>query len=251
MSFLKDKRVLITGGSNGIGEATAHRFARQGARVLIAGSSQSSVDAALARTDGSMVGGVACDLGTMAGIDALVDAARQQLGEVDIYFANAGIAHFRPLAEMTEELFDEIMAVNVKSLYFSIQKLVSLMPPGGVIVATGSIAPRKGQTAVAAYGGSKGAVRGIVRNLAAELLEVGIRINCLAPGPVKTNIFNRMTGGDEAAAQAALDRIAAAIPLGRVGTPDEIAEAVEFMCGPGSAYMIGAEITLDGGKAEL
>ncbi|MFK7966917.1 MAG: SDR family NAD(P)-dependent oxidoreductase [Burkholderiaceae bacterium] len=251
MSFLQDKRVLITGGSNGIGEATAHRFARQGARVLIAGSRQASVDEALARADGKLAGGVACDLSSMAGIDTLVEAAKAQLGQVDIYFANAGIAHFLPLAEMTEDLFDDIMAVNVKSLYFSIQKLVPLMPQGSVIVATGSIAPRKGQTGVAAYGGSKGAVRGMVRNLAAELLEMGIRINCLAPGPVKTNIFTRMTGGDEAAAQAVLDRISASVPLGRVGTPEEIAEAVEFMCGPGSAYMVGAEITLDGGKAEL
>lgn len=250
MSHLKDKRVLISGGTKGIGEATARRFARQGARVLVTGTSQESVDAALARNDG-LAGGTICDLGNMQDIDRLADTARAVLGGLDIYFANAGVAHFVPFDEMTEDLFDEIMQVNVKGLYFSVQRLVPLMPAGSVIVATGSVAARKGQPAIAAYGGSKGAVRSIVRNLAAELMERGIRMNCLTPGPVHTNIFMRMTHGDEAKAKAALDRITANVPLGRVGTPDEIAEGVEFLCGPGAAYMVGSELTMDGGKAEL
>lgn len=251
MSYLKNKRVVITGGSNGIGEATALRFARQGAKVLITGSTDASVSAAMSRSEGLYAAGVACDLSRMGDLDLLADAVRRELGGIDIYFANAGVAHFKPLEEMTEALFDDIMNVNVKGLYFSIQRLVPLMQTGGVIVATGSIAPRKSQPGVAAYGASKGAVRAIVRNLAGELLGRGIRVNCLAPGPVKTNIFSRMTGGDEVAAQAALDRITVNVPLGRVGTPEEIAEAVEFMCGPGAAYMVGSELTLDGGKAEL
>jgi NAD(P)-dependent dehydrogenase (short-subunit alcohol dehydrogenase family) len=173
------------------------------------------------------------------------------LGGVDIYFANAGVAHFVPFQEMTETLFDEIMAVNVKGLYFSVQRLVPLMPPGSVVVATGSVAARKGQPAIAAYGGSKGAVRSIVRNLAAELMPLGIRVNCLTPGPTHTNIFLRMTDGDETKAQAALDKIASNVPLGRVGTADEIAQGVEYLCSPGADFMVGSELTLDGGKAEL
>ncbi|MGB7300508.1 MAG: SDR family oxidoreductase [Burkholderiaceae bacterium] len=250
MSHLTGKRVVISGGSNGIGEATARLFAGQGAQVVITGTSRQSVDAALERNPG-LAGGVVCDLGKMADIDALAASAKQILGAVDIYFANAGVAHFVPFQEMTESQFDDIMAVNVKGLYFSIQRLVPLMPPGSVIVATGSVAARKGQATIAAYGGSKGAVRSIVRNLAAELMPLGIRVNCLTPGPTHTNIFMRMTGGDETKAQAALDRITANVPLGRVGTPEEIAQGVEFLCGPGADFMVGSELTLDGGKAEL
>ncbi len=250
MSHLNGKHVVITGGTKGIGYATAERFAERGATVLVTGSSQASVDDALARSNFALKG-FPCDMASMSDLDKLADEARAQLGHVDIFFANAGIAHFRPLAEMTEELFDEVMNVNSKGLYFSIQKIVPLMREGGAIVVTGSVAPRKGQPGLAVYGASKGAARAIVRNLACELLEQGIRINCLAPGPVHTSIFSRMADGDEAKAQEIVDRLASNIPLGRVGTPEEIAEAVDFMCGPGAAYMLGAEVTLDGGKAEL
>ena len=250
MSHLNGKHVVITGGSNGIGFATAERFAKHGAKVLVTGSSQASVYAAVERGNNAF-SCIACDMSKMSDIDALAASAAAELGHIDIFFANAGLAKFKPLAEMTEALYDEVMNVNVKGLYFSIQRLVPLMKPGGVVVVTGSIAPRKGQPGLAVYGGSKGAARAIVRNLASELLELGIRINCLAPGPVHTNIFKRMTSGDESEAQAVIDRISATVPLKRVGTPEEIAEAVEFMTGPGAAYMVGSELTLDGGKAEL
>lgn len=250
MSYLNDRHVVITGGTKGIGFATAERFAERGARVLITGTSQQSVDDALERSNFAL-SGIACNVADGADLQTLEAEAKQQLGHVDIFFANAGIAHFRPLHEMTEELFDEVMNVNSKGLYFSIQKMVPLMPAGGVIVVTGSVAPRKGQHGLAVYGASKGAARAIVRNLAAELLEKDIRINCLAPGPVHTSIFSKMANGDEQKAQDIVDKLSSNVPLGRIGTPEEIAEAVEFMCGPGAAYMIGAEITLDGGKAEL
>jgi len=250
VSHLNNKHVVITGGSNGIGFATAERFAKKGAKVLVTGSSQASVDAAIERGNNAF-SGVLCDLTKMSDLDTLATKAAAELGHVDIFFANAGLAHFKPLAEMTEALYDEVMNVNVKGLYFSIQRIIPLMKPGGVVVVTGSIAPRKGQRAMAVYGGSKGAARAIVRNLASELLELGIRINCLAPGPVHTNIFSRMTGGDASETQAVVDRMAATVPLNRVGTPAEIAAAVEFMTGPGAAYMVGSELTLDGGKAEL
>ncbi|MBX2826183.1 MAG: SDR family oxidoreductase [Gammaproteobacteria bacterium] len=250
MSSFTDKHIVITGGTKGIGFATAERFARQGAKVLITGTSQSSVDAALASSKESLQGTV-CDLASMADIDALAEKAGTELGRVDILFANAGLAHFQPLEKMTEALYDEMMDVNVKGLYFSIQKLVPLMGEGGVIVVTASIAPRKGQAGMAVYGASKGAARGMVRSLAAELLEKGIRVNCISPGPVPTNIFSRMTGGDEAQSQAIIDKLAESVPLGRVGKAEEMAAAVEFMCSDGAAYMIGSELTLDGGKAEL
>lgn len=250
MPHIKDKRVLITGGTNGIGFATAERFAGKGATVLVTGTSQQSVDSAIDRS-AHPIQGMVCDISDMAALDALASNAKQVLGNVDIFFANAGLAHFRPIDEMTEALFDEVMDVNVKGLYFSIQRVLPLMGEGGVIVVTGSIAPRKGQNGLAVYGGSKGAVRAIVRNLAAELIERGIRINCLAPGPVHTQIFSRMVDGDEEKADAIVDRLAAGVPLGRIGSSEEIAIAVDYLCGPGAAYMVGAELTLDGGKAEL
>lgn len=249
MSHLNGKNVVITGGTKGIGFATAEHFKSCGASVLITGSSDQSVETALAQLPG--VQGVKCDLTDMQDVFQLKERVSQTLPSVDVLFANAGIAHFRPVEEMTEELFDEMMAVNVKGLYFSIQQIVPMMPQGSTIVITASIAPRKGQVGLAGYGASKGAARGMARNLAAELMDRGIRVNCLSPGPVATEIFSRSTGGDPEKSKEMLDFIASTVPVGRVGTSKEMALAVEFMCGPGAAYMQGSELTLDGGKAEL
>ena len=136
MSHLNGKHVVITGGSNGIGFAPAERFAQQGAKVLVTGSSQASVDAAIERGNNAF-SGIVCDLTTMSDLDALAAKAATELSHVDIFFANAGLAHFKPLAEITETLYDEVMNVNVKGLFFSIQRIVPLMKPGGVVVVTG------------------------------------------------------------------------------------------------------------------
>jgi len=249
VSHLVGKNVVITGGSKGIGLATARHFAKAGANVLITGSSERSVNQALATLPG--VTGIVCDLTSMESTLTLAKLVQAHVSSVDIFFANAGIAHFQPLQEMTEELFDEMMNVNVKGLYFSIQQIQPLIPAGGTIIVTASIAPRKGQVGLSAYGASKGAARALVRNLAAELVQKDIRINCISPGPVATDIFARMSDGDEKKAQATLDRIAASVPQGRVASPEEIAYSVEFLCGPGAEFMLGTELTMDGGKAEL
>ncbi len=249
MSHLKDKNVVITGGTKGIGLATALHFSRAGANVLITGSSEASLQSALKQLPNAE--GLVCDLTDMAQVMSLGNATQKTMPQVDVLFANAGIAHFRPLQEMTEALFDEMMQVNVKGLYFSIQQIEPLMPSGSAIVVTASIAPRKGQIGLSAYGASKGAARAMVRNLAAELTQKNIRINCISPGPVVTDIFSRMVDGDEVEAKKILDRIASTVPQGRVATADEIAHSVEFLCGPGSEFMLGTEITMDGGKAEL
>jgi len=249
MSHLNGKNVFITGGTKGIGLATARHFANAGANVLISGSSESSVNQALEAMPG--VQGIVCDLNRMESTLTLTQQVSVHMPSVDVFFANAGIAHFLPLQEMTEELFDEMMTVNVKGLYFSIQQIEPLMPAGSTIIVTASIAPRKGQIGLSAYGASKGAARAMVRNLAAELVQKDIRINCISPGPVATEIFSRMSDGDENKAQATLDRIAASVPQGRVAAPEEIAYSVEFLCGPGAEFMLGTELTMDGGKAEL
>jgi NAD(P)-dependent dehydrogenase (short-subunit alcohol dehydrogenase family) len=129
--------------------------------------------------------------------------------------------------------------------------MVALMGEGGVVILTGSIAPRKGQPGTSIYGASKGAVRALTRGLASELLEKGIRVNCLSPGPVATPIFSKIVGGDESATKALLDRMVTTVPLGRLGSAEEIAQAVLFLAGSGAAYMIGSELVLDGGKTEL
>lgn len=250
MKHFEGKHVVITGGTTGIGLETARQFQRAGASVMICGRSEQAVNAALDDLD-SGASGVVCDVSRLADLDHLVGEAKSRFDSVDILFANAGLAHFRPLAEMTEALYDDIMDVNVKGLFFTVQKMVTLMGEGGVIVLTGSIAPRKGQPGTSIYGASKGAVRALTRGLAVELLEKGIRVNCISPGPVATPLFSKMVNGDEAETQAIIDRLSSTVPLGRIGTAEEIAEAVLFMAGSGAAYMIGSELVLDGGKTEL
>ena len=250
MSHLNGKNVLISGGTKGIGFATAEHFSKLGANVVITGSSQQSIDQALEKSQQGF-SGLVCDLKSMQHIHALPEQLAAHFSHLDIFFANAGIAHFQPLEHMTEDLFDEMMNINVKGLYFSIQQVVPMMTGSGVVVVTASIAPRKGQPGMAPYAASKGAARAIVRSLAAELVERGIRINCLSPGPVHTEIFSRMVDGDEQKAQEIVDRLSSTVPAKRVGTVEEMALAVEFLCGPGADYMLGSELTLDGGKAEL
>ena len=249
MSHLKGKNVVITGGTKGIGLATARHFSEAGAKVLITGSSETSLQTALGQL--SNVDGLVCDPTDMNQIRSLGADTQKTMKQVDVLFANAGIAHFRPLQEMTEQLFDEMMQVNVKGLYFSIQQIEPMMPSGSAIVVTASIAPRKGQVGLSAYRASKGAARAMVRNLAAELTQKNIRINCISPGPVETEIFSRMVDGNEEEAKKIMARIASTVPQGRVATADEIAHSVDFLCGPGSEFMLGTEITMDGGKAEL
>ncbi len=248
MAAFENKRVLITGGTSGIGLAAAQHFQAAGARVAITGSSSESVAAARkALAPGTLA--IAADVAQVPEVARMAEEVQGHFGGVDILVANAGIGRFKPLAEWDEAAYDQVMDINVKGMFFTLQHIAPMMGAGGVMILTGSIAPKKGQMGASVYAASKGAVRALTRNLAAEMLERGIRVNSLAPGPIDTPIFEKM-GGPEVAKEVA-ERLSATVPLGRMGTADEMAEAILYLASPGAAFMVGGELVLDGGKSEF
>jgi NAD(P)-dependent dehydrogenase (short-subunit alcohol dehydrogenase family) len=240
------KVALVTGGNSGIGLAVAKALASEGARVVVAGRNAETVAAAAAGLGPSALGVVA-DTSRLADIDRLVETTRAFAGgRLDIVFANAGIATFGPLAATSEAQFDELMAVNVKGVYFTVQKALALMGSGGVVVLNASVAAAKGNPAGSLYGASKAAVRSLGRTFAAELVERGIRVNVVSPGPIETSIFGR--GGMSDQAQAELKTAwAARNPMKRFGSADEVASAVLFLASDAASYITGVDLLVDGG----
>lgn len=248
MGRFDDKRVLITGGSTGIGLATAKRFLAEGARVAVCGRSEESLAAAKASLPDLLT--IRADVSKVGDVAAMAAQVAEAFGGVDILFANAGVARMRPLAEFDEATFDEMMDINVKGLFFTVQSIVPLMGEGGVIMLTGSVAPKKGQPGTSVYAASKGAVRALAKVFAGELVDRGLRVVTLSPGPVKTPIFDKMgLSADEA--RATMERLASTIPLGRMGTVEEVAEAALFLASPEAGFIHGAELMIDGGKSEV
>lgn len=248
MGRFDGKRVLITGGTTGIGLATAKKFTAEGARVAVCGRSEDSLEAA--RSDLPGVVAIRADVSKLVDVEAMAAQVADTLGGVDILFANAGIARFDPLLDFDEATFDAVMDTNVKGLFFTVQRIVPLMEAGGVVLLTGSVAPKKGQPGTSVYAASKGAVRALARVFAGELVDRGLRVVTLSPGPVETPIFAKM-GLDETEARATMDRLASTVPLGRMGTVEEVADAALFLTSPEAGYIHGAELMIDGGKSEI
>ncbi|MDH3452956.1 MAG: SDR family oxidoreductase [Gammaproteobacteria bacterium] len=246
---LDNKVAVITGGTSGIGLASAKRFAEEGARVVICGRSADNA-AKIAASLGAGHVGIGCDVSDVGAIQRMADEVAAACGGIDILFANAGVAFYRPLAEWTEADFDRLFSINARGQFFTVQRFAPLMRSGGVVILTGSIAPLVGQPTMAVYAASKAVSPALAKNLSADLLPAGVRVLCLTPGPTATEIFAR-GGLSEAQAQSKLAEISERVPIGRAGTADELAAAALFLASDASTFMLGAELVVDGGKSQL
>ena len=246
---LEGKIALVTGGNSGIGLATAERFVNEGALVFITGRRKEELDAAVKKI-GRNVTAVPGDVANPSDLDRLYDIIRQKVGRLDVVFANAGSAEFAPLGQVTEAHFDKLFNVNVKGLLFTVQKALPLLSDGGSVVLNASIVSSKGIPAFGVYSATKAAVRSFARTWANELKDRKIRVNAVSPGPIATPGVDVLVGGREQAEQFKTS-MAASVPLGRVGEPDEIARAVVFLASDDASYVNGVELFVDGGMIQV
>ncbi|MGY2373112.1 SDR family oxidoreductase [Pseudomonas sp. SDO524_S393] len=245
MSRLNGKIAVVTGGNSGIGLATAIRFAAEGAQVIIVGRRQEELDKAVA-----LIGhGAIAIQGDIANLDDL-DRVYGQIQQVDILFANAGLGDFQPIGAVTEESFDRTFGVNVKGTLFTVQKALPLMKPGASIILTGSTTASMGTPAFSVYSASKAALRNFARSWALDLKGSGIRVNVLSPGPISTPGLDTVLSST-GQTDAIVDGMIAALPLGRIGRPEEVAAAAVFLGSDESSFMTGSEMFVDGGFAQV
>jgi len=248
MTKLEGKVAVITGASSGIGLATARRFVSEGAYVYITGRRQSELDAAV-RQIGQNVTAVQGDVSQLADLDRLYATVKQQHGRIDIVFANAGIGEFASLGEISEAHFDKLFNINVKGLLFTVQKALPLLQDGGSIILTASTGSIKAVPGLSVYHATKAAVRSFVRSWTLDLQARQIRVNAVSPGPTDT-LFQSHLGLTEEQRKQIVTSVPA-IPLGRLGDPDEIAKAVVFLASDDSSFITGIELFVDGGQAQV
>lgn len=246
---LQGKVALVTGGTTGIGFATAKRFVDEGAKVFITGRRQAELDKAV-KAIGDNVIGVQGDVAVAADLDRLFATIKKHSGHLDVVFANAGVGSFAPLGAVTEEHFDKIFNINVKGLLFTVQKSLPLLKDGASIVLNASIAGSSGTEAFSVYSASKAAVRSFARGWALDLKARKIRVNALSPGVTATEIFGTL-GLSEAQVQEFLEGANTKIPLGRAGHPNEIANAALFLASDESSFITGVDLQVDGGMNQI
>jgi NAD(P)-dependent dehydrogenase (short-subunit alcohol dehydrogenase family) len=246
---LSGKIALVTGGSSGIGLATAKRFVSEGAYVFITGRRQPELDAAV-KLIGRDVTAIRSDVSNLADLDRVYAAIKSEKGRLDILFANAGGGTLAPLGQITEEHFDKTFNTNVRGLLFTVQKALPLMPPGSSIILNASTTSIKGTPALSVYSATKAAVRSFARNWTLDLKERKVRVNAISPGVVPTPGYDLM-GLTKEQVQGFVDFQVTTIPLGRVGTTDEIAKVVVFLASDDSSFVNGIELFADGGMAQI
>jgi NAD(P)-dependent dehydrogenase (short-subunit alcohol dehydrogenase family) len=249
MSKLGGKIALITGGTSGIGLATAQRFVNEGAYVFITGRDQSRLDEAVKKI-GSNVSGVQGDVANLKDLDRLFAQIQNEKGRLDIVFANAGIARYAPLGAIDEDHFDSIFNSNVKGLLFTVQKALALLPDGASVILNASIVGSKGLPANSVYSATKAAVRSFARTWTTDLKARHIRVNVVSPGPIDTEGLRELFGSSEVGKQR-LANINNLVPMGRLGTAEEIAKAVVFLASDDSSFVTGIELFVDGGTAQV
>jgi len=247
---LDGKIALITGGSSGIGLATAKRFVAEGAYVCITGRRETELAAAV-KAIGKNVKALKGDVSNLDDLDRILAVIKQDKGRLDIVFANAGIAKYAALGEITEELYDAIFDINVKGLLFTVQKALPLFREGGSVILNASITGSTGPAALSVYGASKAAVRSFARTWTADLKGKNIRVNVISPGVVPTPGYQTALGMSEQQVAQFVEQAVPGIPLGRVGTTDEVAKAVSFLASDESSYVAGIELFVDGGLAQV
>lgn len=249
MNRLKEKNVLITGGTSGIGLATAKLFKDEGASLIVTGRDPEGLARAQQEL-GMETLVIRSDASDISAIESLMEQARERFGTIDVLLLNAGAAKAAPIEHVSASLFDEIMDTNFKGVFFTIQKALPLFSASASVIVTTSITNQLGSPNFSIYGASKAALRSVVKSLALELIERGIRVNAISPGPIATPIFDRF-GLPAEMVKAVKGEIERKSPIKRFGTPDEIAKTALFLASDDSAYMVGEEIVVDGGMSLL
>jgi len=245
---LEGKIAVITGGTSGIGLATAKRFVSEAAYVFITGLNQKEVDEAVADI-GKNVSGIQSDVSNLTDIDKIYDVVKDQKGHIDILFANAGIIQFAQLGEISEKHFDKIFDIDVKGLLFTVQKALSIFQDGGSIILMASVGASKGSADLSVYHAAKAAVRSFARSWTLNLNQRNIRVNAISPGPIDTPFVNRVLNDQQT--EQFIQNVVKITPIGRMGSPDEVAKAVLFLASDDSSYITGIELFVDGGMAQI
>jgi NAD(P)-dependent dehydrogenase (short-subunit alcohol dehydrogenase family) len=246
---LDGKIALITGGTSGIGLATAKKFVNEGAYVFVTGRRDPELAAAVKKIARNVTG-IKGDVSNVDDLDRVFAQIRQEKGKLDIVFANAGVATYARLGSITEELYDSIFGVNVKGLLFTVQKALPLMPDGAAIILNASIVASKGLAANSVYSATKAAVRSFARTWTTDLKDRRIRVNAISPGSTDTPGLSQLLASS-AVGEERKKMIANAVPLGRFGTADEVANAVTFLASGDASYIAGTELFVDGGFAQV
>lgn len=246
---LKNKIALITGGTTGIGLATAKRFAAEGAEVIVTGHNPETLEAARQNLNGT-VEVVESDAADERKVAQLFETIRHQHGHLDILFLNAGVARFAPLGEASLSDFDAMWKLNVRGLWLALKYALPLLSEGAAVIVTSSIAGTKGGEASSAYSATKAAVRSLVRTAAQELASKNIRVNAISPGPIETPIFGKL-GFPADVLDAWRGDVVSRIPLGRIGSAEEVATAAAFLASTDASFITGAELPVDGGMAQV
>jgi len=246
---LEDKTAVVTGGSTGIGLATAVALAAEGAHVFITGRRTAELDAAVQTIGAGSATAVVGDISDLADLDRLYDAVSARGRGLDVLFANAATASFATLEQTTEEHFDQTFGVNVRGTLFTVQKALALLNEGASVILNASTAADHGGEAFGAYAASKAAIRSFARTWANELKGRGVRVNAVSPGSTDTPGINGLVGEENAAAAKA--NLASTVPLGRMGRPEEVAAVVVFLASPQSSFVLGANLYVDGGENQV
>ena len=249
MDRFKGKTALITGGTTGLGLATAKLFVKEGARVIVTGRNPATIKAAQAELGHNAIV-VPSDATSLPNMDALATKVKETFGKLDVLFVNAGYGHFMPFEAVTEAVYDEMLNLNAKGPYFIVQKLAPLMPEGSSVVFTTSIANVKAVPTLSAYGAAKAALRAMTRSIAAELLPRGIRVNAVTPGPIGATDILQKVGMPKAAADQVYVQMAQSVPMKRLGQPEEVAKAAAFLA-IDATFTTGAEFPVDGGWSQF
>ncbi|EKS7427516.1 TPA: SDR family oxidoreductase [Enterobacter cancerogenus] len=245
---LSNKIALVTGGSSGIGLASAQELAAQGAKVYITGRRQQELDAAIALI-GTSAKGIRADVSRLDDLDRVYSQIAEESGRLDILFANAGGGDMLPLGAISEEHFDRIFGTNVRGVLFTVQKALPLLGAGSSIILTGSTVSVKGTANFSVYSASKAAVRNFARSWALDLQGRGIRVNVVSPGPVKTPGLGGLVAEEQR--QGLFEALAAQVPLGRIGEPAEVGKAVAFLASDAASFINAIELFVDGGMAQI